>query len=777
MSSFFKPNKTRKTGFSIKPKGAASNRLRDAVQRLDRQMSVTGSPAPEGPTASATTSNVVPPSRRTCPNPQCSNPSAPVDEGYCTGCGRQVETLEIVNEIQFGENAAGAAVLQGSYMGADQAAARLGGPGMRRIGGVIGDSRERVIREARTMMAQYANQLKLSDTVINEGIQIFKLALSMNWIQGRGMIKVVPVCLYAACRRQDRCRVMLIDFADLVKVNVYELGHVFKGLNDIYDFSQNKIKAIIPEDLMYRFCDKLDFGDMTRDVAELAARFCQRMGLDWMVMGRRPSGICGACIFLASQVWGFRRTVREIVYVVKVTMHTIEQRLDEFKVVESSDLTIEDFLKQELLESRHDPPSFYRTQAEYIQKMEQRDAESGRKKRKRTVEDIDGEDEDEIHSGSLPSEVQPPRRSTQSMPPPPLPLPDTSRVPQVTQFLERSKDPETGQMILEAFDPNNIPAPAPRLGPADEKDVIDVVDAENPTGEDAVDRLAEDYADNTNPTTAESTNETAQAKRRRGKRAPVEPLLTFNEEWENAEEMLVQQIDEVISDPSSDTHRKALATAAYHARVKASWARSQLPPQQTKMDETIDPSEFADDPEVQNCMLGPEEIQIKEQIWLNTNKDWLRKQQNKLFEKEMEALGPQKKKRNRLKKPRIGEGQLTPASTPGEAAVTAMKKFTMSSRINLDAIKNLFAGAGQGGPGSVAQSSRADSEDGSDVDDAPEKPQPKSKQHTATPSKDVGTGGNEEEEDEEEEDQEPYEDDQGYGDDYQEYDEGEDEWY
>jgi transcription factor IIIB 90 kDa subunit len=772
MSSFFKPNKTRKSGFSIKPKGAVNSRLRDAVQRLDRQMSVTGSPTPEVPPAPAASTNVVPPSRRTCPNPHCSNPSAPIEDGYCTGCGRQVETLEIVNEIQFSENAAGAAVLQGSYLGADQAAARLGGPGMRRIGGVIGDSRERVIREARTMMTQYASQLKLSDTVINEGIQIFKLALSMNWIQGRGMVKVVPVCLYAACRRQDRCRVMLIDFADLVKVNVYELGHVFKALNDIYDFSHNKIKAIIPEDLMYRFCDKLDFGDMTRDVAELAARFCQRMGLDWMVMGRRPSGICGACIFLAAQVWGFRRTVREIVYVVKVTMHTIEQRLDEFKVVESSELTIEDFLKQELLESRHDPPSFYRRQAEYLQKMEQRQAEGGRK-RKRAIEDIDNNVHDEDHSGSLPSNMPIRRRSVQSMPPPPLPPPDTSKLPQVTEFLERSKDPETGQMVLEVFDPDNIPAPAPRI--AADKDVAEGVDAEDPTGEEAIDHLAATYTDD--------TNETPAARRRRGKRAPVEPLLNFNEEWEKAEDMLAQQIDEVISDPSSDTHRKALATAAYHARVKAAWARSQLPVQETNMDEVIDPSEFADDPEVQNCLLGPVEIQIKEQIWLNTNKDWLRKQQNKLFEKEMEKLGPKKKKRNRLKKPRIGEGQLTPASTPGEAAVATMKKFTMSSRINLDAIKNLFSENGQGGPGSVAQSSRADSEyDESESGDTLRRTQEKTTQQTVVQAKeanDEADANEDEDEDEDEEDQEPYDDDQGYGDDFQEYNDndGEEEWY
>lgn len=58
---------------------------------------------------------------------------------------------------------------------------------------------------------------------------------------------------------------------------------------------------------------------------------------------------------MAARMWNFRRTVAEVVYIVKVTTHTIEQRLDEFTVTESSELSIEDFLNKEFLESRHDP--------------------------------------------------------------------------------------------------------------------------------------------------------------------------------------------------------------------------------------------------------------------------------------------------------------------------------------------------------------------------------------------------------------------------------------
>lgn len=69
------------------------------------------------------------------------------------------------------------------------------------------------------MMNDYAQQLKISESTVNVGVQIFKLAINENWIQGRGMVRVVPACLYTACRKEEKCKVMLIDFADLVKVS------------------------------------------------------------------------------------------------------------------------------------------------------------------------------------------------------------------------------------------------------------------------------------------------------------------------------------------------------------------------------------------------------------------------------------------------------------------------------------------------------------------------------------------------------------------------------
>ena len=449
---------------------------------------------------------------------------------------------------------------------------------------------------------------------------------------------------------------------------------------------------------MYRFASRLDFGDLTNKVAEDAVRLCRRMGRDWMVMGRRPSGICGACLLMAARMWHFRRTVREIVYVVKVTTATVQERLGEFAVTESSSMSIEDFLNHEFLESRHDPPSYYKGTAEWQEKMEKEREASGRKRKR--ILDID-EEPGESGNGT-PSKDMPP-------PPAPRPPPDTSKLPQVSQFLTKSFDKKEQREFITPFDPKLLAAAAIPKSSID-KEVADGINAvDDPEADVVVDSLIKTYGEGGQGDDDEDVVEEQQGSRRRKKRRHQEdegPSLTFDEQWEKDEDELEKQISEIITDPHTDKHRQALASAAFNAKVKAEWARSLLPRKDVKMDEIIEDDEFADDPEVQFCKLTEEEAKIKEMIWINQNKDWLRKQQDKDFRKQMEELGPPKRRRNRYKKPRIGEGQLTPASTPQEAACAAMDRRGFSKRINYDAISNLFSSGGLGdrGPGSTAAS-------------------------------------------------------------------------
>nr|KMM72772.1 transcription factor tfiiib complex subunit brf1 [Coccidioides posadasii RMSCC 3488] len=253
------------------------------------------------------------PKTTTCPNPGCPAPNIVEDDGQkvCSGCGTVISEANIVSEITFGESSSGAAVVQGTFIGADQSHGRSTGPGFQRGGGV--ESREITEQNGNRYIAQLSRALNIPESASKAAGQVFKLAVGLNFIQGRRTKTVAAICLYVACRRQDGNTIMLIDFADVLMINVFKLGRTYKALLDELRLGGNIfiMNPIDPESLIYRFAKQLEFGSSMMQVASEAVRIVQRMNRDWMITGRRPAGICGAALILAARMNNFRRTVRE----------------------------------------------------------------------------------------------------------------------------------------------------------------------------------------------------------------------------------------------------------------------------------------------------------------------------------------------------------------------------------------------------------------------------------------------------------------------------------
>ena len=67
-------------------------------------------------------------------------------------------------------------------------------------------------------MKSLCNALQLAESYVDSAMQIYKLALGNNFVQGRRTNQVAAVCLYTACRRSQDNKVMLIDLADILRV-------------------------------------------------------------------------------------------------------------------------------------------------------------------------------------------------------------------------------------------------------------------------------------------------------------------------------------------------------------------------------------------------------------------------------------------------------------------------------------------------------------------------------------------------------------------------------
>jgi len=246
--------------------------------------------------------------------------------------------------------------------------------------------------QGRDEIRRQANNLNLPDHISDKAFSVYKLACNANFIQGRRVNIVASCCLYVACRRDKENTTLMMDFSETISVNVFKLGQTYQDLKKTLVLSDNDplgIKPVIDvEHLIMKFARKLEFGNQVNKVASDACKIIRRMKRDWMVTGRRPAGLCGACIILAARMNNFRRTVREVVYVVKVADMTVAKRLEEFGRTQASNLSVDQFRAVgERLKVSHDPPALYESKL-----REMRKENTIRKRKAREMLDGDGEE-------------------------------------------------------------------------------------------------------------------------------------------------------------------------------------------------------------------------------------------------------------------------------------------------------------------------------------------------------------------------------------------------
>ncbi|KAI5170763.1 transcription factor IIIB 90 kDa subunit [Nematocida sp. LUAm3] len=261
------------------------------------------------------------------------------DISYCTSCGLVIEESTIVSDVQFAQDAKGSSVLQGKYINTGDSQKLVGGrfitvnhlANVRGVAKAIGDA------------------LGIGDSQINGAMRWYNLSLQFNFTKGRKMQTLLAACLYITCREEETPH-MLIDFAAVLRVNVFKIGSVFLKLLRLLNIS---VPLVDPSLYVPRFCSKLQLPG--QEIAKTSLRLIARMDRDWMIIGRKPAGICGAAILIASRIHNKERTVEEVASVVRVCEATINKRLAELRDTATASLSINEF-NTIWLEKEEDPP-------------------------------------------------------------------------------------------------------------------------------------------------------------------------------------------------------------------------------------------------------------------------------------------------------------------------------------------------------------------------------------------------------------------------------------
>ncbi|XP_043695410.1 transcription factor IIIB 60 kDa subunit isoform X2 [Telopea speciosissima] len=258
----------------------------------------------------------------------------------CSSCGRVIDQDVFSTEVTFIKGAGGQSQMSGNFV--------------RTVQGEHSESHERTLNKGRDEISDMVVSLGIGggNSIIDPAFAFYKIAVERNFTRGRRTSQVAAACLYIACRENKKAY-LLIDFSDYLQINVYVLGAVFLQLCKLLRLEEHPIvqKPVDPSLFIHRFTERL-LGGKNIEVSRAALRIIASMKRDWMQTGRKPSGLCGAALYISALSHGLRYSKSDVVSVVHICEATLTKRLIEFENTASGGLTIEEFnMKAEELEN------------------------------------------------------------------------------------------------------------------------------------------------------------------------------------------------------------------------------------------------------------------------------------------------------------------------------------------------------------------------------------------------------------------------------------------
>jgi len=184
------------------------------------------------------------------------------------------------------------------------------------------DHIHRNLSYALSYLTNLGDKLNLPKNVMETSSKIYRRALQKDLIRGRSIKEVASTCIYMACRK---CKVVrsFNDIAVKTDLSVKELARTYRHL--YWEMETD----LPPSDLfkyISKFINKLELRGETERIASL---LLEKASDAMLTVGRGPSGIAAACIYVGSHITGEIITQRNIASVANVTEVTIRNRYKE----------------------------------------------------------------------------------------------------------------------------------------------------------------------------------------------------------------------------------------------------------------------------------------------------------------------------------------------------------------------------------------------------------------------------------------------------------------
>ncbi|OIO21667.1 transcription initiation factor IIB [Candidatus Micrarchaeota archaeon CG1_02_47_40] len=188
----------------------------------------------------------------------------------------------------------------------------------------IASSMERNLAIALSELDRIASYLGLPDNMRESAALLYRRCIKAELIRGRLIESVVAAVIYATCRINGIPRT-LDEVAKISGIEKKEIGRAYRFVRRELDLD---VPLTDPGQYVPKFTAALK---LSGQVQEKAIQLLKKSIKKGLISGRGPTGVAAAAVYIASAIYGERRTQKEVADVAGVTEVTIRNRYRELK--------------------------------------------------------------------------------------------------------------------------------------------------------------------------------------------------------------------------------------------------------------------------------------------------------------------------------------------------------------------------------------------------------------------------------------------------------------
>lgn len=186
------------------------------------------------------------------------------------------------------------------------------------------DAAEKNLALALQYTTKIAVDLSLPTIALEKASLTYKKIIEKGLLKGRSMRAISATAIYVGCK-QCKIAVTIKDIAHASKISPRKISHSYRSIVKHLDFSMQTTSA---SNHATELSARLQLSTQTKEVL---GKTMEALDCSKGLVGKAPTGIACAAIYLSSLLTGEKKTQREIAEIARITEATIRARCRELE--------------------------------------------------------------------------------------------------------------------------------------------------------------------------------------------------------------------------------------------------------------------------------------------------------------------------------------------------------------------------------------------------------------------------------------------------------------